>query len=54
MANDKTKKPSAMLDKDPSPTEVSRDKRWGDVPVSVEQMRKLKKLIQKGILKVKK
>lgn len=50
----KDKKKSAMLDKDPPPTEVSRDKRWGDVSVPVEQMRKLKKLIQKGVLKVKK
>ncbi|WP_373506392.1 hypothetical protein [Thiocapsa sp.] len=32
-------------------TERSRDERWGDCNVSVETMRKIKKLIESGELK---
>lgn len=34
--------------------EHSRDERWGDCNVSVETMRKLKKLIESGELKLDK
>jgi hypothetical protein len=33
-------------------TERSRDERWGDCNVSVETMRKIKKLIESGELKL--
>nr|WP_093188065.1 hypothetical protein [Thiocapsa sp. KS1] len=35
-------------------TERSRDERWGDCNVSVETMRKIKKLIESGELKLDK
>jgi hypothetical protein len=47
-------KQKSSLNDDPIPTEVSRDKRWGDVNVPVKQMRKIKEMIKKGVLTVKK
>lgn len=49
----KSQQPS-ILDKDKVTKEESRDERWGNMNVSVENMRKLKGLFKKGVLKSEK